>query len=376
MPKYQDKNGKWVIQYKVGYDCKPDPENPGKMKKRIKYKSETVGKLARVANSLLRQREAEWEAKMVEGSIESSAHVNSYTLEELIQWYLALPVTQNKRSYSKDVERSPYLLNYFGDIKANKIKPSMVESFQHDMLKTKSKHGRPFKPSTVNRMVALMKRIFNLALREDMVLKNPCWKVTMLKENNQRDRVISFEQYELLQEQLESHLKPIVAVGYFTGMRLGEILGLTWKQVNMEQGYIDLEPEQTKTSEPRRVYFTEELCQVLERVAKVKGLRHRFVFTYKGKPITSFRRTFRSACQRAGIQDFRFHDLRHTFNTNMRKAGVDQTVIMKLTGHKTPAMFNRYNTVDQQDAKQAMERFNDLLAEQKNEKSSEHVQKG
>ncbi len=60
----------------------------------------------------------------------------------------------------------------------------------------------------------------------------------------------------------------------------------------------------------------------------------------------------------------------------MRKAGVDQTVIMKLTGHKTLAMFNRYNTVDQQDAKQAMERINDLLAEQKNEKSSEHIQMG
>jgi integrase len=65
------------------------------------------------------------------------------------------------------------------------------------------------------------------------------------------------------------------------------------------------------------------------------------------------RTTFLKACHMMGIEDFRFHDLRHTFNTNMRKAGVDQSVIMKLTGHKTAAMFHRYNTVDTADAKEA-----------------------
>jgi integrase len=70
------------------------------------------------------------------------------------------------------------------------------------------------------------------------------------------------------------------------------------------------------------------------------------VFTYKGRRLKGIRKAFIRACQQAGITDFRFHDLRHTFNTNMRKAGVPQPVIMKMTGHKTAAMFHRYNTVD------------------------------
>ncbi len=68
------------------------------------------------------------------------------------------------------------------------------------------------------------------------------------------------------------------------------------------------------------------------------------------------------ALERAGIKDFRFHDLRHTYNTNARKAGVDKTVIMKLTGHKTLSMFTRYNTVDQADAKEAMEKLESYFA--------------
>lgn len=71
-----------------------------------------------------------------------------------------------------------------------------------------------------------------------------------------------------------------------------------------------------------------------------------------------------NACRKAKIADFRFHDLRHTFNTNMRKAGVDHSVIMKLTGHKTPSMFQRYNTVDLDDAKNAYQMLEALLEQE------------
>jgi len=85
------------------------------------------------------------------------------------------------------------------------------------------------------------------------------------------------------------------------------------------------------------------------------------VFTYKGKPVKSIRNSFKRACKKAGIEDFKFHDLRHTFNTNMRKAGVERSVIMKITGHKTMSMFERYNTVDRDDAHEAIKRLDDYL---------------
>jgi len=83
---------------------------------------------------------------------------------------------------------------------------------------------------------------------------------------------------------------------------------------------------------------------------------------YQGKPIKRIYHSFRSGCVAAELKDFRFHDLRHTFNTNMRKAGVDRSVIMKITGHKTMSMFERYNTVDSDDALTALRKLDEFLS--------------
>jgi len=377
MPIYTDKRtGKKVIQYQIGFKSVPDHKNPGKLVRRPKYKTEVVGKSARVARKKLVRKEAEWEQKKYLEEIAPEIAKPQYTFDELMAWYLELPVAKKKRSYNTDVEKSKPLKNYFGKMAADKIKPSMVESFQDKMLKSKHQFNSNYKPATVNRMVALMKRVFNLAIREDMVLKNPCWKVSMLKEDNKRDRVLSGEEFDRLLTQLPAYLKPIVSLGYYTGMRRGEILNLTWKKVNMQEGYLDLEPEDTKNSEPRRIYFNDVLWEIFKRAGKVRSLKHDYVFTYRGKPIKEFREGFKKALERAGIENFHPHDLRHTFNTNMRKAGVDQTVIMKLTGHKTLAMFTRYNTVDQADAVDAMKRLDSFLSAQKSSESSDDVQTG
>jgi integrase len=377
MPIYTDKRtGKKVIQYQIGFRNVPDPKNSGKLIRRPKYKTEVVGKSARVARKKLARKEVEWEQKKYLEEIAPEIPKPQYTFDELMAWYLELPVAKKKRSYNTDVEKSKPLKRYFGKMAADKIKPSMVESFQDKMLKSKLRFGSNYKPATVNRMVALMKRVFNLAIREDMVLKNPCWKVTMLKEDNKRDRILSGDEFNRLLAELPAYLKPIISLAYYSGMRRGEILKLTWKKVNMQEGYLDLEPEDTKNSEPRRIYFNDVLLDIFKRAGKVRNLKHDFVFTYKGKPIKEFREGFNKALERAGIENFHPHDLRHTFNTNMRKARVDQTVIMKLTGHKTLAMFTRYNTVDQADAVDAMKRLDLFLSVQKTSESSDDVQTG
>jgi integrase len=85
------------------------------------------------------------------------------------------------------------------------------------------------------------------------------------------------------------------------------------------------------------IYLNDEVLGILKEAGRVRGLGHNRVFSYKGRPIMGIRTAFLKACRSGGIENFRFHDLRHTFNTNMRKAGVDQSVIMKITGHKAPA---------------------------------------
>ena len=267
-----------------------------------------------------------------------------------------------KKSYEDDVRWAKLLKEEFGGRLAKDIKAAMVEIFQYELLERPCQRKKSkYKPASVNRVYAVMKRIFNLAMRDELVEKNPCFKVPMLAEDNKRDRVLTKEEFERLRAFLPGHAARIVTTAYYTGMRAGEIFGLTWDKVNLKEGFVDLEPEDTKTSEPRTIYLNDELKEIFARLAKVRHIGHNFVFTFEGKPIKSIKTTFNKACRKAGIEDFRFHDLRHTFNTNMRKAGVDRSVVMKITGHKTDSMFERYNTVDKDDAQDAIKRLDELL---------------
>jgi len=119
-----------------------------------------------------------------------------------------------------------------------------------------------------------------------------------------------------------------------------------------------------------------ELKEMLLRPSKVRHLKHNHVFIYNGVPVKEIKRSFKSACKKAGIEDFRFHDLRHTFITNMRKAGVERGIIMKITGYKTTSMFDRYNTVDQEDAEKAMEKLDGYLDVERQKITSYLLQRG
>jgi len=344
--------GPWIVQYPSAIDPRTG---------RQKYACSKAGASKRLADLTFAQKMLDWEKKKHLGL----ERKDEYLFRELINWYLKLPVALKKKSFDKDEQRGAILIDHFGQRNAREIKPAMIEAFQHE-LTTKTMPGRkkPYKPATVNRLLALMKRIYNLAIREEMVERNPCFKVTMLAENNKRDRVITQTEFEAIVSRLPKHAADIVTTAYHTGMRAGEIYGLTWDRVNLKEGFIDLSAEDTKTSEPRRIYFNEALKALFKELGKVRRLRTKAVFTYRGKPVAVIRKAFNEACAKAGVRDFRIHDLRHTFNTNMRKAGVDRSVIMKITGHKTTAMFERYNTVDAEDARTAMARFEGFLQKQ------------
>jgi len=340
-----DYYGPWIIQYASGVATQTG---------RVKYTCEKAGHSKRVADLAFAKKTLEWDKKKHLG-LETK---KEYTFGELVDWYLTLPVAKKKKSYNKDEQRSKILKDHFGLKNARELKPAMIEIFQDNLLSKPREGGKKaYKPATVNRMLALMKRIYNLAIREDRVEKNPCFKVSLLPENNKRDRVISHAEYQAIISHLPKHAEDIVTVAYYTGMRSGEIFNLTWDRVNLKEGYIDLTADDTKTSEPRRIYLNKNLLEIFSNVGKIRRIKHQNVFTYRGNPIINIRHSFQGACKKASIKDFRFHDLRHTFNTNMRKSGVDRSVIMKITGHKTMAMFERYNTVDSDDARSAMTQF-------------------
>jgi integrase len=353
--KYKDshgrKTGPWFIKYPVGRDP---------LTGKIKYKIEKVGEFKKLAERAYQKKMVEWAEKKFLDIREESR----LTFSQLVLWFLELPVVRQNKTI-KHIERACRSLEEcFGTALVREIKPTMVEAYQRQRAEGNSRHGRPRSVASVNREITVLKRMFNLAVREELTDKNPCWKVKLLAENNARDRILSPEELQRLISNLPNHAAQIIHFAYLTGMRAGEIFNLTWDKVDLKGRAIRLEAADTKTSDPRMIYLNDEVLGILTEAGKIRSLSHDRVFTYKGLPMASINTCFRRACRKAGITNFRFHDLRHTFNTNMRKAGVDQSVIMKMTGHKTAAMFHRYNTVDVQDARAAYLRLEEYLGQE------------
>ena len=141
---------------------------------------------------------------------------------------------------------------------------------------------------------------------------------------------------ERLYEVAKPHVKPVLLLAYQLGQRLSEIINLTWDRVDLQRGFITLRAMDTKTKKPRRVPLTPVVKATLHDLAKVRSLTTAHVFLYKGKPLKSITRTFRTALKDAGIQNFRFHDLRHCASTNLRRAG---SIRMRIVGHKSEKMW-------------------------------------
>jgi integrase len=301
------------------------------------------------------------------------------TFEELSHWYLELESVK-RLSWIKNIEvHIKHWKKEFGGLQVNQLKKSSIINFQSKMLETgKARAYIDYITGTAYAMI-------NRAFEDDMIscdCLRPFKKVKkLLKKNaNARDLVFTREQYELLIQHLPKHLVPIVITAYWTGMRKGEILKLTWDKVFFRDREIRLEIEDTKDNEKRVIPIPEPLHKVLSKIPR--ALHNNYVFLYKNLPLTFIHRGFCLGMERAGIPCGRkvkggltFHDLRHTFATEMRKAGVHEKIIMKITGHSTREMFDRYNTITPDENKLATGQlvgFRDNLEMKKTQKESKH----
>jgi integrase len=245
---------------------------------------------------------------------------------------------EHQRAYDSKAIRVDLLIKGFGDIPLSGFSTKAVEQYQAKRLKD----GR--KPATVNKELATLKHMLSKAVEWEMVTEEAvkgALKVKLLQENNRRLRYLSKEECGTLLNKCASHLKPMVVTALNTGMRRGEIFGLTWDRVDLKHGFILLDI--TKNGERREIPINATLRAELESLA-IKNIEgRRFVFHEKdGKPFDSVKRSFNKACKDAGITDFHFHDLRHTFASQLVMAGIDLTTVKELMGHKDIKMTLRY----------------------------------
>lgn len=256
---------------------------------------------------------------------------------------------QHKRSYQDDAERMVRFLAWWKDKPAESITPGEIEQRFFD---------QDWAPATVNRYRALLSLTYNLGIRHGKVSVNPARLVPRLPERNVRTGFVDDAQYAQLAQACDTlWLRALLAVGYTYGWRKGELLSLRTRQVNLLERRIRLEPGTTKNEGGRTVKLTSEAYELVK--ACIEGKQpDDYVFTReRGSPVGSFRKAWASLCERAGVPGLLFHDLRRSAVRNLERAGVPRSVAMKITGHKTEAVYRRYAIVSEADLAGATRRL-------------------
>jgi len=238
----------------------------------------------------------------------------------------------------------------FGAVKLNALTLAAVESWQARLL-TQPRPGQsadvtrgPLAVASVNRRLACLKHMLTKAHEWDLITKDTLdrlRRVKLPKEENRRSRFLSLTEIKELIAAADDHLKPVLVFALNTGCRKGEILGLTWDRVDLKHGFIHL--SKTKGGEPRDIPINATLRECLRRLVRRLGTDLIFYNPATGGRWHELRRSFATACRRAKITDFRFHDLRHTFASQLVMAGVDLTTVSHLLGHASLTMTLRYS---------------------------------
>lgn len=275
--------------------------------------------------------------QIIEGQYFEKAVAQSHTFTELMDRYEKEHVLR-KLSHRGVKGYMNNLRAFFGDRTLADITPRLIVAYKNKRYED----GKA--PATINRELANLKKAFNLALREwEWCHQNPVTRVSMEKENNKRDRWLSEDEESRLLSACAPWLHDLVTFALHTGMRMGEILELTWRGVDFPRRTVTV--MRSKNGERRTIPVNETVLRVLKEKAKVRSLVSDLVFC--SKAFTSMesghlRRSFRLALSKAKIEQFHFHDLRHTFATRLVQAGIDLYKVQQLLGHKSPIMTQRY----------------------------------
>ena len=233
--------------------------------------------------------------------------------------------------------------------------------------------GEKAAAATINRELDCLKRMMVLGSRCNPPKVSTVPHFPRLAENNVREGFLEHDEFLSVRGAAADYMKVPITIAYYTGMRMREIIslkGLKWEQVTLsdESGCIRLTSSQTKAKKARVVYLTGDFLKVM---LKAKELRDRFhpscpyVCHREGQSFDNLRQGWLSACKRVGLKGKTFHDLRRTGVRNLIRAGVPETVAMKISGHKTRSVFDRYNVTSEEDLKQAAEKLNQYIQNKK-----------
>lgn len=249
--------------------------------------------------------------------------------EAVLRW---LQETRHKRTHEGDKAKLRWLDPFLGKRYLDEIDRTLID-------KIKFERERLASPGTANRYLALIRSILRRACNEwEWIERVP--KFNLFRESDGRTRALTRQEFQRLLSELPAHLADMATFAVATGLRQGNVKGLEWQYVDLAQRHLWVPGSKHKNGRPHSVPLNEMAMGVLLRQVGKHPTR---VFTYMGEPIGQVStRAWSNALKRAGIEDFRWHDLRHTFATWHRQAGTPIHELQRLGGWKTGAMVERY----------------------------------
>jgi integrase len=318
-------------------------------------KREVVGHVNRVTRSIAEKALKVRIAEIVQGRFNIESTKKPIVFDHLMEKYLEWAKSHHRRA-DRDLAASKPLLSFFGGKQIGDLNLWLIEKY-----KAKRKdEGK--KPETVNKELSILRRMFNLAVEWKLITTNPVQGMKPVKIQRYLPRVLTEEEFHKLYQAASPHFKPILLCAYMTGMRRSEIAKLKWEDIDFKRGYIYV--KETKNDESRSIPMAKPLLITLAELRK--RATGEFVFTTpRGEPytyITAWKRAWEGALRRSGIGKCRFHDLRHTFVSNLIVGEKeDLATVMELSGHKDIRMLRRYSHTRESAKKTAVEKLGERL---------------
>jgi integrase len=283
------------------------------------------------------------------------------TVGELLDALVTWMSNQGRRSADKMVSHLKPVRAFFGHMRAVAVTSALVERYKAERLRTGKARA------TVNRELEGLRRAYSWGAKQKPPLVADVLSVEFFREDNARQGFFERADFEaLLAHVKDTDLRDFIEWGFWTGMRAGEISKLTWAMLDRETWTLRLHASAAKTGKGRVLVLGGPLLTIIERRLQARRLDsplifHRMAKGLPGQPVKDFRHAWAAACKAVGLpagraSGFTFHDLRRTAVRNLIRAGVDQAVAMRISGHETTSTFRRYNITSEDDLRSAVER--------------------
>jgi integrase len=271
-------------------------------------------------------------------------------------------VTVNKRSWKTDESLlRNHVLPRFGSLYMDEFTP------QH-LMKFISEHSKTHANGSVNRVIIIMRYMFNLALRWEVarIKANPTNKIPLLEEHNAKERFLSADETALLITEINKSVNPmlkyIIPTLLMTGCRRNEVTKIKWDDVDIEKHKLRLPPLDNKGKKVRYVPLSEGVIKILKAVPRLDDCEYVFPNPKTKKPYVSFFCSWNTARKAAGLADVRVHDLRHSFASFLVNAGCPIYEVKELLGHTQIKTTQRYAHLSQDTLLKATNKVSAIMA--------------